>query len=461
MGPLEAIRAALRANLEARAAHESTIDTLIAAAETRGSDFDEAERASFAEQRTAIVALDGARPELEARQAELVARAEDRTAAEARAAALPTATVTAVGGAIVRKEEHTYRPDVAHGFLSDLYAMTHRSGDFRGAEERIARHSHEAAVERRDIGVSALAGVVPPVYLMEQFAPLARAGRPFLNSLNAMQLPPDGVSFFIPRGTTGSAAAMTTEGAGFNEQDMAVTDLNPRVELVTAQQDISRTLFMRGGPVVDMLIMKDLIEASEVALNVSCLNGSGSSPQHRGILQVAGISAVAYTDGSPTLPEAWPKFSDAIQRINSLRFAPATVIYMHPRRWGFITAAVDSQNRPIFDFSRTIPNSVIGLGDAAAYGQIVGTLQNLPVITDASIPTNLGAGTDQDIVIVAKASDIVYWEDDVMQFTFEQTLSTAPGQVRLAAGRFSLFSAGRYPTAISTIGGTGFTAPTF
>lgn len=48
-----------------------------------------------------------------------------------------------------------------------------------------------------------------------------------------------------------------------------------------------------------------------------------------------------------------------------------------------------------------------------------------------------------------------------MSFTFEQALPTAPGQVRIAVGQFQLFVPGRYPTAISTIGGTGFTPPAF
>jgi HK97 family phage major capsid protein len=461
MGPLETIRAALRANLDARATHEATIDTVIAAAETRGGDFDEAERTQFTEARTAIAALDAARPELEAREAEFEARVASRAAAEERARQLPTATTTAVGGAVIRNEARTYRPDAQHGFLSDLYASAHRSGDYRGAEERQLRHTQEEAIERRDMVAGALAGAIPPQYLIDQFAAVARAGRPFLNTLNALPLPPDGITFTIPRGTTGALGAMTAEGAGFSEQDMAVTDLSPKVELVTAQLDISRTTFMRGGAVVDQILFPDMLSAAEVALNASAVNGSGTSPQHRGILQVAGISAVAYTDLSPTMSEAWPKVSDAIQRINSLRFLPGTVIGMHPRRWGWITSATDTTGRPLFEFSTTPPASVMGLGKAAEYGQIVGSLQGLPVVTDATIPTNLGAGVNEDIIVVYRASDVLFWEDDVMQFTFEQTATTAPGQVRLAVGRFSLFTAGRYPTGISTVGGTGLVPPTF
>lgn len=365
------------------------------------------------------------------------------------------------GGARVTSEARTYRKGGENSFFADLYAQSFRHGDIRGAEDRLQRHMHEFEVEKRDIGVAAMAGAVPPQYLVDKFAPVARAGRPFLNSLDALDLPPDGISFFIPRGTTGTGAGMTAEAAGFTEQDAANTDLTSTVNLVTAQQDISRTLFMRGGSVVDQILMKDLMAACAVAGNVSALNGNGTAPQHRGVLQVAGINAVTYTDATPTVAEAWPKFADAIQRINTLRFMPATAVYMTPRRWAFITSALDSQGRPAFEFSLTPPNSVVGLGKAAEYGQVVGTLQGLPVITDASIPANLGAGTNEDVVIIARTDDILFWEDDYMSFTFEQALPTAPGQVRIAVGQFQLFVPGRYPTSISTIGGTGFVPPAF
>lgn len=388
------------------------------------------------------------------------ARVADLEAIEARQ--YQAATLGAPkGGAKVINEERTYRKGGDASFLGDLYAQTFRQGNYWEAESRMQRHMHEFEVEKRDITISAMAGAIPPQYLLDQFAAVARAGRPFLNSLNSLDLPPDGISFIIPRGTTGTAAAMTAEGAGFNEQDAANTDLTSTVNLVTAQQDISRTMLMRGGSVVDQILFPDLMASCAVSANVSALNGNGTAPQHRGVLQVAGISAVTFTSGSPTVALAWPKFADAIQRINSLRFMPATVVYMHPRRWAMITSALDTQGRPAFEFSLTPPNSVFGLGKAAEYGQVVGSLQGLPVITDASIPTNLGAGTNEDIVIVARNTDILFWEDDFMSFTFEQTLSTSPGQVRIAVGQFQLFVPGRYPTAISTIGGTGFTPPAF
>lgn len=454
---LDALRARRDAALEEHRTLTARASEIVAAAESGAEvrDLTAAEAAELRDvtaRREAIErGADGAPGLLDLDQR--IADIEANGAAEARAAEMATRL-----GVRVTRNEDVYRRNGEHSFFADLYARSIRQ-DTRAAE-RLEQHQRQV-LEHRDITASSLAGMVAPVYLVEEYAALARAGRPFANSLNARPLPPEGVSFTLPRITTGSAGAQTSEGSGWNEQDIAVTNLTRTVELTTAQQDMSRTLFERGGAIVDTAVMGDLTAAAEVALNVSLLNGSGTTPQHLGILQVAGINAVTYTDASPTVGEAWPKLADAIQRINAGRYMPATAIYMHPRRWGWITAAVDTAGRPLFDFTRTPPNVVMGLGVAAEYGQVVGTLMGLPVITDASIPTNLGAGTNEDIILVARTPDVLYWEDDLLQFTMEQALTTAPGQVRVACGRFALLMAGRYPVGISTIGGTGLVTPTF
>jgi HK97 family phage major capsid protein len=457
---LEQLRGQLAELLNRRTIADDALNALENGVAERGeSNLTPEETTRHAELRAQLAEIDAARPALEANIRDLEGRAAARAAADTLARSIPTPAIVG-GGRLdgIRNEARTYRPDAEHSFFVDLYARSVRQ-ESPDQAERLARHMQEFAVERRDISVSALAGMVPPQYLVDEFAPIARAGRPFLNSLNGGRLGPDGISFTVPRGTTGTAAAMTAEGAAWNEQDMANTDLVSTANLVTAQQDLSRTLFMRGGAMVDQFIFPDLLESLALAGNVSAWNGNGTAPQHRGVLQVAGINSVAYTDASPTVPELWPKMADAVQRVNSLRYAPATVFYMHPRRWGWITAAVDSTGRPLFDFTKTPPNVVIGLGKAAEYGQIVGTLMGLPVITDASIPTNLGAGTNEDVIVAAKATDIRFFETDVITFTFEQTVG--PEKVRLAAGQFQLFIPGRYPTAISTIGGTGLVTPAF
>ena len=467
MSLLDDLRQQLKTALDQRATHEARRDEIIAAVEARNDkNLTEAETAEFTELRSKIATIDEANAPLRARIDEMASDADARKAADDLSRSIPTAPQSSNAARVtVRSEEPVYRPDGEHSFFADLYAVDMRRGD-RAAEERIARHQAQRLAESRATTVSGMAGMVPPQFLTDLYAPNARAGRPFLNSLTPHPLPPTGTSFTIPRGSTLAVATLATEGSGFNDTDVAVTNDTPTVQLIGAKSDVSRTLFERGGPVVDNVIMPDLMAACDLVEDNTALNGTTAATSFLGVVSVSGINSVAYTDASPTVAELWPKLADAIQRVNSLRFMPATAIYMHPRRWGWITSALDTAGRPLFNFSTTPPpNSVMGLGNAAEYGQVVGSIMGLPVITDANIATTWsggapGAGTE-DYIVVGRTPDWILWEDPYMQFTFEQAPTTAPGQVRLAVGRFALFHAARYPKGIAVVGGTGLVTPTF
>jgi hypothetical protein len=78
------------------------------------------------------------------------------------------------------------------------------------------------------------------------------------------------------------------------------------------------------------------------------------------------------------------------------------------------------------------------------------------VITDAGIPTNLGAGTNEDRIIVARRSDLLLWEQGsgspaVARF---DSVGSASLTVKVVAFGYSAFTAGRFPTGISVIQGT-------
>jgi len=365
-------------------------------------------------------------------------------------------------------EPRTYTQATARtgtSFFSDMYRARF-SGDFRAAE-RLQRHQREAEVHgelvARDVGTSAFGALIPPQYLLDLYAPAARAGRPVANAVQSAPLPAEGMTLNIPRGTTNTAtAAQATENSAIQETDYDETTLTVNVRTIAGQQDISRQALERGTA-IDMIIFADLANDYATQLDAQVVAGAGTSGTHLGITATSGIEAVTYTDASPTLSELHPKIADAVQRINSLRYQPATVVFMHPRRWGWMTAQVDTTGRPLV--TSESPMNPLGVGQAAAYGQVVGTMAafGLPVVTDANIPTNLGAGTNEDIIIVARATDLLLWEENggaPRQLKFEETLA---GQltVKLVAYGYSAFSAGRYPKAVATVGGTGLVPPTF
>lgn len=353
------------------------------------------------------------------------------------------------------QEPLTYRADNRHevDFLQD--AIKAQFND-RDAQERIGRHQ----AEMRAIGTAALEGLTIPQYATDLAAPLLRAGRPTADAVRKLALPSEGMVIPISRITTGSATAVqASENASVQNTDMDDTVLNVNVRTIAGQQDVSLQAWQRSRGTSD-LVLQDLIASYHTTLNSQIINADGNSGTHLGILSTLNINSVTYTDATPTAAELYPKVADAIQRVAAGTFRPATGIIMHPRRWGWLSSAVDGQGRPVVVPNANGPQNAHGVG-AAGYGVGVGTFLGLPVITDASIPTNLGAGTNQDPIIVANLDELLLWENEgPLGLEFRETNAATLG-VKVVVHGFSAFTAGRYPAAVSVINGTGLVAPTF
>lgn len=458
MSIIETLRAQLAETLAARAAKSAELDAILAAPETEARDLNETESVAFTEARDAIRAIDADIAEREARIADLEKLAADKATAEARSLEIAGSKAVAVR---VGREELTYRAD-GQSFLTDAFAAQ-VLGDF-AAGQRIARHQSEMEVEYRAVGTGAFTGLVVPQYLTDQVAPYARAGRPFADALRNVPLPADGMTVNISRITTGStSASQSTENSALSNTDIDDTLLTINVRTVGGVQDVSRQAIERGTG-VDTIVLQDLVSAYATELDRQLLNGSGSSGEHKGIFGVSGINSVTYTDASPTAAELYPKIADAIQQINTKRFMPANLIVMHPRRWMWLLASVDSQSRPL-----VVPTAggnaavnAFGTGENAGRG-IAGSILGVPVLVDANVVTDAGSGTNEDKILVTYVDDSILWEQSgsPLQLRFDQTLG---GQltIKMVVFGYSASAAGaRFPGGVSVISGTGLVTPSF
>lgn len=371
--------------------------------------------------------------------------------------------VVSAGRVSLGREERIYRPGGEHSLVRDLWASkVHQDS---GAGERLARHQQqEAELEKRDTSTSTFGALVPTLYLTDAVAEKVRSGRPFANAVRQLSLPTTGMDFKIPKVTTGtSTAVQASQNSAVSETDIDMsTDISVSVVTIAGQQDISRQAFERGIN-VDELVFADLAADYAANLDTSILADDGTSGTHKGVLNVSGINSVTYTDTAPTVVDIWPKLADAIQKVASNRYAGPTVIFMHPRRWGWFQAGLDADNRPLLDGSSSATN-VMGIRDRVGYGQVVGALQGVPVVTDANIPTDLGSGSDEDRIIVAAADDILLWEENAgmpKTLSLDGPLDSSALTVRLVAYGYSAFTAARQPSGISVISGTGLVAPSF
>ena len=332
----------------------------------------------------------------------------DVKAAEIRSAVASVAT-PAVGVARVISEIRTYTPETEASFVKDAYNAQFKS-DF-AAQERLARHMREESLENRAVATGNFDGLVVPQYLTDLAAPFARAGRPFLDAAtNKHALPASGMTLNISRMTTGTTTAIqATQNANVSNTDADDTLLTINVRTVAGQQDISRQAIERGTG-IDSFILADLIRSWHTTLDNQCLNGDGTSGTVLG-LDASGGNAITYTSASPTVQLLYPKLADAVQQVQTTAFQQPTHWIMHPRRLAYLLAAVDSQNRPLVVPTAQGPMNTFAAGaGASSYGNSGYTLMGLPIITDANVVTNAGAGTNQDKIYCVASPEMHLWE---------------------------------------------------
>lgn len=410
---------------------------------------------------TEIRALDTRCTDVEA----MVAR--EKTADEARAAAGQTAPAGA-GAAHVVGEARTYRKGQRTSYFRDLYQS--QKGDLAAAE-RMQRHSREVEVEARanpdGLEARALSRTdgaggyfVPPAYLIDMYADLPRAGRPFARQVAEHDLLPGTDTVKLPRVVTGtSVTSQTADNQLVSETDLTDAEVTSSIYTIAGQQGVALQLIDQSPIGFDEVVWADLMAEYDVEVDRQLTNGPGTGNKHTGVLNLAGINAVTYTSATPTASGVYSKIADAIQRIHTGRKRPPTHIFMSPRRWAFFLAATDSNSRPLVVPNGAAYNPQATQNGVESYGA-VGSLQGLPVFTDPNLPENLGAGVNEDRIIVARMPDLHLWEGPLVTRALEQIRGDKL-QVLLQVYAYSGFLPQRYPTAVSVISGTGLTPPVF
>jgi HK97 family phage major capsid protein len=368
---------------------------------------------------------------------------------------------------------HVVEPDIytEHGdsFMRDLYSAQLK-GDY-AAQQRIGKHQeHElaklSAEQQRAVSSGTLGGIIPPAYLIDLYAKASRNGRVFCDQVNGQPLPDVGMTVILPRLTVGLAAgSQASENSALTTQDPTEVDLTLNVRTIGGYSPVSRQGIERAA-YSDRILFEDLIARYWAQLDTQALNGGGGSGTLLGLIQTSSIATSAAT--TITAAGVYPKIADVIQQISAnvggLGYLPDK-IFMHPRRWGFFSAALDSQNRPLI-----VPGPVaynpMGTADdgpggvAGGYGYTGQQILGLPVYLDANIPTNLGTNTNEDRIVVCASSVVHLFEraGDPVTLSFEQQAGTSL-QVQLIAYGYVAFTAGRYPGASGVV--TGLTPPSF
>jgi HK97 family phage major capsid protein len=204
------------------------------------------------------------------------------------------------------------------------------------------------------------------------------------------------------------------------------------------------------------VVFRDLVAAHAAVLDNQVIGGSGVNGQVLGIRLTPNIGSVAVS--TLDIQGVYGSIANAVQQIHTTRFLPPDVICMHPWRWGWFLSLLDGNQRPLFIGAANAPMNIAGRLDDVASQQVVGQMHGLPVVTDPNIPTDLGTSSDEDVIFVMRASDLVLWEDGIRARVLPET-KAANLTVVLQIYSYLAFTAARYPQSVVEI--TGLSAPTF
>lgn len=362
-------------------------------------------------------------------------------------------------------EQRTYaKGNNEVSYIRDLMRHTLRMDADGASAERLARHAAEvrSEPEYRDLLRTDGNGgyFVPPAWLMSQYVDLVRGGRVTADLCFQGALPGGTDSLNFPKISTGTSTAIqTADNAGVSETDLTDTSVSAGVKTIAGQQDVAVQLLDQSPISFDEVVMKDLLADYAKNVDIQVINGSNASGQVKGILGSTGVNAITYTDTSPTVAELYPKLADAVNQAATGSGSAPTVIVMHPRRWAWILTALDTTNRPLVVPSGPGVNQLAAFG-AVKFQGVVGELFGLPVATDPNIPTNLGAGTNEDRILVMKADENYLYESSIRTRVLPE-VGSGTLTVRLQVYGYLAFTAERRPAATSVISGTGLVAPTF
>ena len=359
--------------------------------------------------------------------------------------------------------ETYHRGEQSPSFFKDLIHA--RSGDF-AAVTRLARNNQEVGYQSRALGSTGGVGgsgaeFSPPAFLIDQFVALARAGRVTPNLFTTSDLPAGVSSINIPKVQTGTAAGpQTTQNTALMDVDPTTTQLSSGVVTVGGKVIVSRQLLDQSpGQIFDKMITADLAAAHAQQIGVQALIGTGVGGQLRGYLTPPSTSVITWTTATPTATGLYGRIAMCQGLINATRYrAPDTLVF-HPRRWSWLASYVDANGRPLVVPTAGGFNAMANRDDVQGAGH-VGTLLGMDCYTDANIPVNLGAGSNQDVILMFPRDDLMLWQSPIQAESFEAPYADSMG-ILFRAFSYQALITDRYLASLGQITGTGLVTPTY
>jgi HK97 family phage major capsid protein len=444
--------------LALRAARKEQLEKLLQAATDEQRGLNEAEEATYDTGLHEIAGFD-------ARLHDLAEQETSEQAANAlRAAAVPPvvppAPAGAPGPASVHEPNPVYRRgDGSTSFFRDL-------AESKLNDNLAARNRLVASQETRAGDLTTVAGaggeLAPPLWLIEDFIKIARAGRVTADLCNKMELPPGISSVNLPKGSTGtSTGVQATQNSALSDTAMTTTSVSSGITTIGGKQILSTQLIRQSGIPVDQVVLQDLALAYAVNIDQQVLYGANSGGELRGLVGVATNTAFTTASPAPASVTAANSLYYVVSKVAAAvqtgRFLPPTAIVMHPNRWAWVLGTVDANARPFVVPQGANQNPLGTTGDQVAQG-LAGFFGSYPVFTDPNISLTANSATNQDEIYVLRADDLWLYETAVETASFDATYADNASVLFRILG-FAAFVPHRYAASVRSIRGTGLVAP--
>jgi HK97 family phage major capsid protein len=346
-----------------------------------------------------------------------------------------------VGGARTQdRDPGFYLRGGAHSYIGDQY-RSQKLGD-TAAAERLVKHSNALRdnTHLRDVlggGATTFgAGLVPPVWLADQFAPVMHRRLRLATMLR--QVPWAGpFPWSIPVAGTVAKTSSVAEGVNTTETDPAYSVLTVTPKAIMGYSEVSRQMLEASNPAVDAVIWGDMIGDfyDNVELEVIvALNGQ------------ANVNTVTVSAGATTTTDILLQRAGLLDGIAAISDAPAgdaDVFVGRTSRWTTYLKFQDSGGRPLILAQAYQPQNAIGEGSAANgfRSPVQGTLENLLAVTSPTVAASTG--------FILNSQEHLFSVSPPMEFSFEQP--AGPALIRIGVWGYEAVTFGRRPKAVTKI----------
>lgn len=301
------------------------------------------------------------------------------------------------------------------------------------ARNAAARLATVQTAERRDID---FVGIFPsglPQLLAEAFATAVSNKATLTPRLRREPLPAKGQSVEVPIFT--STVAVTSQ----TDDNAAVTESSPSTDTLvlpvrTLSAFVDRSLQLERAANIDRAIAVAIGESYAAELERQLIEGIGASGEVLGILNSSPGTEVVLDDADPTAAEVMDAIGETVAGVATQSGTPEDdlLVLVHPRRSAWLRTNLSS-TFPLFPFST-------------------------PILSVPSIPTDLGAGT-QDVIIVCDPSELLLMAGPPKIVVHSDITESSTLTARVLAYAFVAFTAARRPEALGTLTGTSLVAP--